>query len=180
MAELATISRPYAEAAFAVAQEGQSKGSVKSWEVFLEGCAEVAKNPDAQRAFMVPGVSIAQAIELLSSVTGKASTEQETFLTLLAQNERLSLIPEIYRQFSELASRAAHELSASVESAFDLTESQRLSISQLLKSKYGSDIKLSVTVNPELIGGVRISVGDEVIDASVREKLSKMTTALLN
>ena len=174
MAELATISRPYAEAAFAVAQESQSKESVKSWEVFLEGCAEVAKNPDAQRAFMLPGVSIAQAIELLSSVTGKATTEQESFLTLL------SLIPEIYRQFSELASQAAHELSASVESAFDLTEAQRLSISQLLKSKYGSDVKLSVTINPELIGGVRISVGDEVIDASVREKLSKMTTALLN
>ncbi|MFZ9813566.1 MAG: ATP synthase F1 subunit delta, partial [Burkholderiaceae bacterium] len=87
---------------------------------------------------------------------------------------------EIYHKYSELESSAAHELSACVESAFELTQAQSASISQLLKSKYGSDIKLSVTVNPELIGGVRISVGDEVIDASVREKLSKMTAALLN
>ncbi|MEY3046723.1 MAG: F0F1 ATP synthase subunit delta [Burkholderiaceae bacterium] len=180
MAELATISRPYAEAAFAVAREDKAPESLKSWTLFLEQAAEVAKNPDAQKAFMLPGITITQSIELIASVAGKPNPEQESLLKMLAQNERLSLLPEIYHQFSELVSSAAHELSACVESAFELTQAQSASISQLLKSKYGSDIKLSVTVNPELIGGVRISVGDEVIDASVREKLSKMTAALLN
>ena len=100
--------------------------------------------------------------------------------TLLAQNKRLTLLPEVYSHLSELASQAAHVLNAEVASAFPLTDDQIVSISKLLQTKYGSQVKLSVSVDPKLIGGVRISVGDEVMDASVREKLSKMTVALLN
>ncbi|MEK9812972.1 MAG: F0F1 ATP synthase subunit delta [Bordetella sp.] len=180
MAEIATISRPYAEAAFAVAAEANNVSDIRAWTDFLERCAEVAATQEAQDAFMVPGVTNEQSVELLVTVAGQPSDSQASLLRLLAQNERLTLLPEIFRQFKDLASRAAHELTAEVESAFALTDSQSQNISQLLKSKYASEVKLSIKVNPELIGGVRISIGDEVIDASVREKLSKMTTALLN
>ena len=113
-------------------------------------------------------------------MAGLATTEQRAFLLLLAKNKRLTLLPQVYSQFSELASQAAQVLNAEVASAFPLTDDQIESISKLLQTKYGSQVKLSVSVDPELIGGVRISVGDEVMDASVREKLSKMTVALLN
>lgn len=181
MAERATLARPYAEAAFeVVAEAGASAQSLSAWTDYLERCAAVAENAEAQEAFGSPSLSEDQAVELIVSVAGAASKEQQAFLSLLARNDRLSLLPEVHRQFRELASRAAHVLNAEVASAFPLSDDQIAAISKLLQSKYGSEVKLSVSVDPDLIGGVRIKVGDEVIDASVREKLSKMTAALLN
>jgi F-type H+-transporting ATPase subunit delta len=181
MAERATLARPYAEAAFEVAAELSSPAeSLALWTGYLERCASVAQNPEAQDAFQSPAMSAEQSVELIVSVAGAATNEQRAFLNLLARNDRLSLLPEVHSQFSLLASRAAHVLDAEVASAFPLSDDQIVSISKLLQSKYGSEVKLSVSVDPELIGGVRITVGDEVIDASVREKLSKMTAALLN
>jgi F-type H+-transporting ATPase subunit delta len=181
MAERATLARPYAEAAFEVASEsGALAQSLALWTGYLERCASVAENTEAQEAFKLPSMSPEQSVDLIVSVAGLATTEQRAFLLLLAKNKRLTLLPEVYSQFSELASQAAQVLNAEVASAFPLTDDQIASISKLLQSKYGSQVKLSVSVDPELIGGVRISVGDEVMDASVREKLSKMTVALLN
>ena len=181
MAERATLARPYAEAAFEVASEsGALAESLSLWTGYLERCASVAQNTEAQETFKLPSMSPEQSVELIVSVAGLPTSEQRAFLLLLAQNKRLTLLPEVYSHLSELASQAAHVLNAEVASAFPLTDNQIASISKLLQTKYASQVKLSVSVDPELIGGVRISVGDEVMDASVREKLSKMTVALLN
>ena len=108
MAERATLARPYAEAAFEVASEsGSLAQSLALWTGYLERCASVAENTEAQETFKLPSMSPEQSVDLIVSVAGLATTEQRAFLLLLAKNKRLTLLPQVYSQFSELASQAA-------------------------------------------------------------------------
>jgi F-type H+-transporting ATPase subunit delta len=108
----------------------------------------------------------------------KLSTDGGNFLLLLVENGRLGVLPEIRDLFEEL--RREHEgvLEVEVTSAFPMDEAQLAQLRQKLQAKYGRQVQASVSVEPELIGGVRVKIGDEVLDASVRGKLQGMASAL--
>lgn len=175
MAESLTIARPYAEAAFKLALE---LGALPSWSGALSRLSAVASNETARDLIGNPALSVPQVVALLSDTAGQLSAEQRNFVQVLAENERLGVLSEIAGQFEAL--RNAHEgvLDAQVSSAFPMSEAQLAEIVATLQAKYGRKVKVDVRVDPELIGGVSISIGDEVTDASVRGKLAQLAGAL--
>ncbi len=175
MAESLTIARPYAEAAFKIARE---LGALPDWSDALARLANVAGNQVARELIADPRVEVARVAGLIADSAGNLTVEQRNFVTVLAENERLGVLPEIAGQYEAL--RNAHEgvVDARIASAFPLTDAQRDEIVATLRAKYGREVKASVVVDPDLIGGVSISVGDEVMDASVRGKLAQLAGVL--
>jgi len=175
MAESLTIARPYAEAAFKIASE---LGALPQWSDALARLATVAGTQVARELIADPKVAIGQVAALIADSAGDLSAEQRNFVAVLAQNERLAVLPEIAEQYEAL--RNAHEgvIDARIASAFPLSDAQLEDIVATLRQKYGREVKASVNVDPELLGGVAIRVGDEVMDASVRGKLAQLAGVL--
>lgn len=175
MAESLTIARPYAEAAFKLASEN---GALPAWSDALTRLAAVASSPAARELVGNPKLSLGQVASLVADTAGQLSPEQNNFVRVLAENERLGVLPEIAGHFETL--RNAHEgvLDAQISSAFPLSETQLAEIIGTLESKYGRKVKAGVSIDPDLIGGVSIRIGDEVLDASVRGKLAQLAGAL--
>lgn len=176
MAENVTLARPYAEAAFQLA-----KGSLPVWSQSLARMAAVADSADMQECIANPQLSPEQLTRLFSEVVGDGlSVEQQNFIRVLVDNDRLQVLPEITRLFNELKNGYEGVKDANVESAFPMEDAAVKSLVADLERKFQCKIQATVRIVPELIGGVRIAVGDEVIDASVRGKLAAMATALKN
>ncbi|MFO1299675.1 MAG: F0F1 ATP synthase subunit delta [Burkholderiaceae bacterium] len=175
MAESLTIARPYAEAAFKLALE---QNALPSWSDALSRLAVVAGTDVAHDLIGNPQLSSTQVAAVVADAAGQLAAEQKNFVQVLADNERLSVLPEISALFDEL--RNGHEgvLDAQIASAYPLDERQVADIVATLKQKYGKQVKATVHVDADLIGGVSIRIGDEVIDASVRGKLAQMAGAL--
>lgn len=175
MAESLTIARPYAEAAFKLARE---LGQLPSWSDALSRLAAVIGTDVARELVGNPGLSVERLAHLLADTAGELTAEQRNFVQLLATNERLVVMDDIASQFEAL--RHTHEgvLEAHVGSAYPLTDEQLRAIVATLESRFDRKVKIAVTIEPELIGGVSIRIGDEVMDASVRGKLAKLAGAL--
>jgi F-type H+-transporting ATPase subunit delta len=175
MAESLTIARPYAEAAFNLARE---RNALPSWSGALSRLAVVAGTETARDLVGNPRLSADQVARLIADAAGQLDAEQANFVRLLADNERLGVLPEISAEFDALRNEHEGILDAQVASAYPLTQEQLAQIVATLAERYGKQVKASVKVQPELIGGVSIRIGDEVIDASVRGKLAQMASAL--
>lgn len=176
MAEPSTVARPYAEAAFKLADEA---GSLAKWSEMLAALAQVAENDQVHMAIKDPNLSDAQIAGLFISIlSGKMSGEAENFVRVLATNGRLELLSEIRRQFEELKNEREGVLEAEVQSAFDLSDAQLKDLVQRLEKKTGRKVRPHVSVDKELIGGVKIVLGDKVIDGSARAQLGALETAL--
>jgi F-type H+-transporting ATPase subunit delta len=175
MAELATIARPYAEALFRVAKSG----NLGAWSNLVSEMAQVASHPDVKEFAINPKVSDKQVIDtFLSLLKSDVTPEARNFVGMLAENGRLTLLPEIADQFHELKNAQEGAADAEITSAFEMSDAQVKDLVATLEKKFGRKLNPSVTVDPSLIGGVRVAVGDEVLDTSVRAKLQKMHTAL--
>jgi F-type H+-transporting ATPase subunit delta len=175
MAELATVARPYAEALFRVAQQG----NMAAWSELVSELAQVGANPDVQAFAATPTVTAADlAATLASLVKAPVTPEATNFLTMLAENGRVTLLPEIGTQFQVLKNAQAGAADAAIASAFAMSDAQVAELMGLLEKKFGRKLNPTVTVDPSLIGGVRVLVGDEVLDTSVRAKLQQMHAAL--
>ncbi len=177
MAELRTIARPYAEAAFGIAQEEKA---LAHWSESLSGLAKLAAADEMQALIGNPAVPASKLVELMASALPSLSKSERDMLAVIVENERVAALPEISAMFEELRNQAESTLSAQVTSAFPMSEAQVAELTKLLEQKHGKKVKASVAVDPELIGGVSIAIGDEVFDASVRGKLARMATALMN
>ena len=177
MAESLTIARPYAEAAFGFARDGNA---MQSWSEALARLADVAGSYAARDIIGNPQLSDEQIATLVADVAGELSPEQRNFVALLTANGRLTLLPDIATLFEGLRNEHEGVLDARVASAYPLSDAQRADIVAVLESKFGKKVKATVTVDPNLIGGVSIRIGDEVIDASVRGKLAQLADALTN
>jgi F-type H+-transporting ATPase subunit delta len=176
MAEPSTVARPYAEAAFRLADEA---GALAKWSEMLGALALVAEDARVQTAIADPNRSDAQAAGLFIAVlAGKLSGEAENFLRVLAHNGRLELLPEIRTQFEALKNEREGVLEAEVHSAFELSDAQVAELAQRLEKKTGRKIRAQLHIDKELIAGVRIVVGDKVIDGSARAQLGALETAL--
>ncbi|WP_322006849.1 F0F1 ATP synthase subunit delta [Paraburkholderia tropica] len=177
MAELATIARPYAEALFGVAEAGDTA----AWSTLVTELAQVAAMPDVLSVASSPKVSHAQVVELLLSAVKspfKDSAEAKNLVQMLVANHRLELLPEIHAQFEALKNAKAGAADALIVSAFPLEGTQLNDLVASLERKFKCKLKPTVEIDKSLIGGVRVTVGDEVLDTSVRARLASMQVAL--
>jgi F-type H+-transporting ATPase subunit delta len=177
MAELATIARPYAEALFRVAEAGD----VGAWYTLVQELAQVARLPEVLSVASSPKVSRAQVAELLLTAVKSpvaTSAEAKNFVQMLVDNHRIALLPEIAVQFEELKNEREGAADASIVSAFPLNGTDLEGLVAGLERKFKRKLKPTVEVDSSLIGGVRVTVGDEVLDTSVRARLTSMQAAL--
>jgi len=176
MAEPSTVARPYAEAAFKLADD---KGELSEWAEMLAALAVVAEDDRVQRSVADPNLSDAKVAGLFISIlSGKLSGDAENFVRVLAENDRLGLLPEIRTQFEALKNEREGVIEAEVQSAFDLSDAQLNDLVQRLEKKTGRKVRAKVNVDRELIGGVKVVLGDKVIDGSARAQLGALETAL--
>ena len=177
MAELSTVARPYAEALFAVAQGAGDK--LEGWLAAAEDLARLMSHPQVAEVVADPKLDHEQVFGLL---TGMMKTplpaDAANFLKLLIENQRLAVLPEVAVQFRRLKNRAEGVADCLIETAFPLSDAQVAELVTSLSKKFGQKLKPEVRVNTDLIGGVRAKVGDQVLDGSVRARLTDMQTAL--
>ena len=175
MAELATVARPYAEALFRVAQGG----NLQAWSDLVAEMAQVAALPEVKLLADNPKVEDGQVADIfLQAVKSPVTPEAKNFVAMLVQNGRLTLLPEIGAQFMQLKNAQEGAADARIESAFELSQAQVAELVAVLEKRFSRKLNPTVTVDPSLIGGVRVVVGDEVLDTSVRAKLQQMHVAL--
>jgi F-type H+-transporting ATPase subunit delta len=175
MAENATVARPYAEAVFRVAQTGD----MAAWSNIVSELAQIGANTDVQAFARNPNVSEAQVADAFASlVKSPLTAEAKNFIGMLIENGRVSLLPEIGAQFAVLKNAQEGAADAVITSAFEISPAQVAELVKTLEKKFGRKLNPTVTVDPSLIGGVRVVVGDEVLDTSVRAKLQQMNVAL--
>jgi F-type H+-transporting ATPase subunit delta len=175
MAELATVARPYAEALFRVARDS----NMADWATLVSELAQIGANADVQAFAQNPNVTAAQLAEVIASlVKSPLSLEAKNFIAMLAENGRIALLPEIGAQFQELKNAQEGAADAQIFSAFELSAGQLAQLVATLEKKFGRKLNPLVSVDPSLIGGVRVVVGDEVLDTSVRARLQQMHVAL--
>ncbi len=177
MAENVTIARPYADAAFELAC---AEGELASWLDVLNHLADIVSDPTLHTFMTDPRLEASQLSRLVEEVAGDLTKEQRNFVDILVENERLQVLPEIRDLFNTLKNAREGVLEAHIASAFPLDDAMIASLKSDLETRFNSKLLIKVAVDPELIGGVSIAVGDEVIDASIRGKLASMASALKN
>lgn len=178
MAESVTIARPYAEALFRAAKES---GNLDKWSQQVETLGQVASQPDVQAAISSPKVAANQLIDLFRSACGQVvDTEMSNFIGLLSANDRLALLPEIAALYQSYKRVEEGIKQAAITSAFPLDDAQVANLVPQLEAIFKTKITPTVSVDSELIGGVKVIVGDQMLDASVRGKLDAMAAALNN
>jgi F-type H+-transporting ATPase subunit delta len=176
MSEAITTARPYAQAAF---DEAQKLNALKAWSEMLLSLAEAVNHPDVHAVVTNPRVSRKQVEGLVEALIGKeASAQQRNFVRILADNQRLLVLPEIAAIFESLKAEAEKTVNVVVDSAFELSAAQKDKIVSSLKKRLGREISLACNVDKQLLGGVVIRAGDKVIDGSARTRLGEMANAL--
>lgn len=174
MAELATIARPYAEALFKAA--GADAAGAAAW---LEELAAVASNEQLRQFADAPKSSPEQVFEVMSAVLKSALPVMgQNFLRTVIDNGRIAALPEIAAQFRALKNAQQGSFDAVVFSAFDMDAAALADLSGVLEQRFGRKLNLQVQLQPDLIGGVRVVVGDEVLDTSIKARLEQMKVAL--
>jgi F-type H+-transporting ATPase subunit delta len=174
MAELATIARPYAEALYKA-----TSSDLNGAAVWVEELKEIAKNSQLQEFSDNPNVTAAEVFDVISGVAKVALPEMaKNFLRTVIENGRLSALPEIAEQFRALKNAQSGSSDAVVYSAFAMDGAALSSLAQTLEKRFARKLNLSVEMQPDLIGGIRVVVGDEVLDSSVKARLEQMKVAL--
>jgi F-type H+-transporting ATPase subunit delta len=194
MAELSTLARPYAQALYAAAAEaGPAAGA--AWLPVVQALADAASHPEVSRLMSDPAVSDDKRAALLLDIARKAVTGQaggqmtladadalpaqvRQMLAVVLENSRVAALPEIAAQFRARVNEAAGVCECLIESAFPMSEAEVTGLLSALSRKFPLRLLPELRVNPELIGGVRVSVGDRVLDQSVRARLDAMRASL--
>lgn len=176
MSDNSTAARPYAKAAFEYAQ---SNKNFDAWSDGLANLSAVATDPAAAALFNHPKVSREQRAEIFTEVLGKkADAGLVNFVRLLADNDRLAALPEINEQFAILRAEVESVLEGTVICAKAIDSKQEKAIAAALSLRLDKTVKLQSEVDESLIGGVKIKVGDFVMDGSVKARLELMAGAL--
>jgi F-type H+-transporting ATPase subunit delta len=181
MVELSTIARPYAEALFGAARADQSAaGVLDQWLAVTEELGAIAGNPDVAAVVSDPSLPADQIYALIAGLMKtKMPIAGENLLKLVIDNGRLAALPEIARQFRQLKNKAEGAADCLIESAFPMSDQQVKDLVWGLSRKMGLQLRPEVKVDPALIGGVRITVGDRVLDSTIRARLAEMRVALM-
>ena len=175
MAEIATIARPYAEALFQA-----SKADLAGTQAWLNSFAAVAADAALLEFSGNPKTTNAQIMELVVSVAKvQPNSAASNFLAVIVENGRLNALPEIAAQFQTLKNSAQGVNDAVIYSAFPIDSAALADLVALLEKRFARKLNSTVQIDESLIGGVRVVVGDEVLDTSVRARLDQMKAALV-
>ena len=180
MAEIATIARPYAEALM----KASAGGDAAALAAEITALAQVAADPTMRQFADDPKARSAQVVDVLMSIAktpagaSPGSRREEPGATVI-DNGRLAALPEIARQFQALLDAKSGTSQAIVESAFPIDASQLAEVKAVMERRFLRNLDMQVVVRPELIGGIRVIVGDEVLDTSIRARLEQMKAALV-
>lgn len=176
MAEIATIARPYAEAVFRTALE---QGTLAPVSESLALVAAIARDEQMHSVLLNPKVAAPQKKEIFNAAAGdRLHDTVKRLVSMLVDNHRAALIGSIEEQFESLKHEHERVLQARITSAQALTDPQRAEIVAALEKRYGKKIEAELDVDPSLLGGARVQIGDQVIHASVRDALAQMAAAL--
>lgn len=176
MAEVVTIARPYATAVFRLARE---RKALVQWSGMLSFAGAVAADAQMRALIENPKLSSAEVERMFLAVCGDRLDEVATNLVrLLVEYDRLALLPDVAAIFEELKAQDEGSLEAEITSATRLDEAQVTKIVARLQARFGKKVEAQVKVDPEIIGGIKIVVGDTVIDASVRGRLQELAYTL--
>jgi F-type H+-transporting ATPase subunit delta len=174
MAEIATIARPYADALFKA-----SANDVAGAAAWLDELAAIAANAQLQQFAGNPNVGVDQVFDVIAGVAKSALPDAaKNFLRTVLENGRLEALPEIANQFRVLKNAQGGLSDATVFSAFPMDASALADVSSMLEKRFGRKLNFVIEVQPELIGGIRVVVGDEVLDTSIKARLEQMKLAL--
>ena len=176
MSQALTLARPYARAAFALAKES---GRLQPWSNMLGFAAQASAVPGVQSALTHPQSRTEQLVELLLP-PGDADPNFHRFLAVLAENRRMTLLPEIAALYEQLKAEAERIVRATVTSAQPLAANELESLRASLRKRFGQEVEVTTAVDAALIGGAVIDAGDVVIDGSIRTKLARLGAALAN
>ncbi|MEX0623992.1 F0F1 ATP synthase subunit delta [Saccharospirillum sp.] len=176
MAELSTLARPYAKAAFNAALDSKQ---LDAWSTQLSTLAAISQHETVDRLIANPELSAADKVRTLQQLAGDALNEGgSNLVSVLAENRRLALLTEISEQFEVLKAEQEKTADVLVTSAFSLSDSQQKTLADKLTAKFSRQVQLTVEIDESLLGGVVIRSGDTVIDGSVRGKLAKLAEAM--
>ena len=172
MANISSIARPYALAAF---ESGKGRQELPEWKAFLDSAAYMVKQPSIAKILDNPEVQSDKLLELFQGVLSKQlNADRTNFLRLVAQNKRLYALAEVAEYFNGLCAALDKISKVRVVTAIDVQEDFRQKLTQSLTKRIHRDVTLQCEVDPSILGGAIIHVGDRVIDGSVRGKLSRL------
>jgi F-type H+-transporting ATPase subunit delta len=174
MAELATIARPYAEALFQ-----STKSDLNGASAWVEELAAIAGDAGLQQFAGDPRVTSNQVFDLIAGLAKTALSDQaKNFLRTVIENGRLEALPEMAAQFRALKNAQGGSSDAVVYSAFPIDGAALANVAATLEKRFGRKLNVKVVLDADLIGGIRVVVGDEVLDTSVKARLEQMKVAL--
>ncbi len=178
MAELATLARPYANAIFEVARaSGEPLGT---WSRRLALLAAAIEEGSLRRRLMNPALGEAEQVALLADlVSDEINDTTRNFLRVLAQNDRLELLPEISERFEVLRAEAERVVDVEIVSAYELDDAERALFDTVLAARFAGGVNLRTRVDESLVGGAIVRAGDMVIDGTVQGRLAKLRETLL-
>jgi len=178
MSENATVARPYAKAAFDLAQKS---GNLAKWSEMLTLSAEITSDAGMQALLQHPKANTSDLTRLFEDVAkDKFDDSFRTYLKVLNENRRLLTLPDIAEQFEVQRRALESRVKVIVTTATDIAENQVERLSAALKNRYQKEIELELKIDPALVGGAIINAGDEVIDGSVNGRLQKLTNSLMS
>lgn len=175
MAELATLARPYAEALFKAVPVSDAQSAATQ----LAELAQVAGNEQLKVFAESPKATVDQVFEVITSATQTTlGSRVKNLLRVVIENGRLAALPEIAAQFKALVNQQSGSSDALIQSAFPIADNELADVVATLERRFRRKLKARVVIDPELIGGIRVVVGDEVLDTSVKARLEQMKVAL--
>jgi F-type H+-transporting ATPase subunit delta len=176
MTDFTTAARPYANAVYDTASESNS---LDSWGEALTNLAAVVSDAQMSKLLESPDLGKAEKGDLIIKVLGDNLTDkQQNLVKLMAENNRLKLMPDVLEQFEVARAKAENKIEAEITSAFELSAEQVSELVNTLKNKLGSDITVTTSIDESLIGGVIIKAGDTIIDASMKSQLDSLALSL--
>jgi len=176
MTDFTTAARPYANAVYDIASQASA---LDLWGDALANLATVVSDVQMSELLNNPEMGKQQKGDMLIQVLGdKLDEQQQNLVKLMAENGRLSIMPDVRDQFEVARAKAENKVEAEVVSAFELTAQQTDELVNTLKNKLGCDVTLTTTVDESLIGGVVIKAGDTIIDASMKSQLDSLALSL--
>ena len=175
MADIATIARPYARAAF---EHAHAAGQLAPWGEMLARAGAAVEDERVAALIGNPHVQRADLVALIGEVAGAADERSRNFIQLLADNGRLASLPQVAAQYAALRAEVENTVDVTVASALPLTAEQSDKLAQALSRRLRRTVRLTATVDPSLIGGAVVRAGDFVVDGSLRGRVERLANTM--
>jgi F-type H+-transporting ATPase subunit delta len=175
MTTASTIARPYAKASFEYAQEQHAE---KAWGLALEELGKLFEAEDIQALLHHPKLTQIELVAILLEKVSELDKPIQNFIRILAENSRLSLLPEIYKLYAQYNAQSQKVCQAVLISSVEVDAGYIEKIKQALSKKLNQSVELEIEIDESLIGGAMIKAGDLVIDGSVRGQLNRLAQEL--